>query len=338
MPPRPNLDFLRTFAVITVLIDHTALNINKHDVLGWSVSWLGVFGVYLFFVHTSLVLTWSLERRPHTLDFYVRRVFRIYPLAIIAVLVVITFHLQIAAEPFVVTTRSLFSNLLLTQNIQGQRYATGVLWSLPLEVQMYLVLPLLFLFARRERTLWPFLIIWIFACKLASSIYGSNMSNNFITVIPHFLPGIMAYIGFKHRSPRLPGFLFPALLFALCSYYEHAPSVQKGWLVCLALGLLLPFFRDIGNHFLITVSHTIAKYSYGFYLLHPFALLIAFVVLKNHSLWLKLTVEGACICVFSFLAYHLIEHPAVKLGSRVANYLQTRYGTDYRADYGLDLA
>ena len=40
----------------------------------------------MFFVHTALVLMWSLDRRPHILDFYIRRIFRIYPLAIFAVL------------------------------------------------------------------------------------------------------------------------------------------------------------------------------------------------------------------------------------------------------------
>ena len=334
---RTNLDLMRSIAVGTVLIDHTAQNMKHPIVFGWNLGWLGVFGVYLFFVHTCLVLMWSLERRPHTLDFYTRRVFRIYPLAMFFVLIVTIFHLKEFTGPL--TVKTLLANLLLVTNLVNRPLVWGVLWSLPLEVQMYLLLPMLFLFARRERVLWPFLLLWAFACKLLLELFGPAPAYNFsLTTIPLFLPGVMAYIGYKRRQARVPAAFFPLLLLALCAFYEGAPSVPRGWVACLLLGLLLPFFKEVQNKTLVTISHTVAKYSYGIYLLHPFALLFAFKWLKGHSLWVKLPVEALSIAIMAFLAYHLVEHPLVKIGSRIANRVQDRFGTNYTADYGLDLA
>src|SRR5580698_5913169 len=89
----PNLDLLRSVAVVTVLVAHVygALNVRHYG------PFYGAFGVGLFFVHTVLVLMWSLERRPQVLDFYVRRVARIYPLAIVVVLIAVTTHAKVNA-------------------------------------------------------------------------------------------------------------------------------------------------------------------------------------------------------------------------------------------------
>src|SRR2546423_12188612 len=93
-----NLDFLRAVAVLLVLAQHLCRRMHVEHV-GWApTTSLGLFGVLLFFVHTSLVLMYSLERRglQGTLllkDFYTRRIFRIYPLSILAVATALALHL-----------------------------------------------------------------------------------------------------------------------------------------------------------------------------------------------------------------------------------------------------
>jgi peptidoglycan/LPS O-acetylase OafA/YrhL len=90
---------------------------------GWDISWLGVVGVFMFFVHTSLVLMWSLGRKPHILDFFIRRIFRIYPLAVTAVLVTVLFHIptlhRLNGDSYFVWmgTKNLVSSLLLLENM-----------------------------------------------------------------------------------------------------------------------------------------------------------------------------------------------------------------------------
>jgi peptidoglycan/LPS O-acetylase OafA/YrhL len=94
-----NLDLLRAIAVLLVLAQHLCKRMSV-DQIGWiPTSSLGHFGVLLFFVHTSLVLMYSMDRSgltgPSLLkNFYIRRIFRIYPLSILTVLVALLLHLD----------------------------------------------------------------------------------------------------------------------------------------------------------------------------------------------------------------------------------------------------
>lgn len=67
---------MRSVAVLCVVIAHGLTYLGLPAIAGWS----GITGVCFFFVHTSLVLMFSLERDPEVGSFYLRRMFRIYPL------------------------------------------------------------------------------------------------------------------------------------------------------------------------------------------------------------------------------------------------------------------
>ena len=331
MSPKPNLDLLRAFAVSLVVLDHTALARGIHRLPGgWIAEWIGVAGVYIFFVHTALVLMWSLERKPHTLDFYIRRVFRIYPLAIVAILATVLFHAPVGGTVFHFfeyhppSHHNLLYALLLIQNIvPGQQNIIGVLWTLPLEVQMYLTLPILFAFIRRERAVWPLLLLWLLTCMTCRVVFPPIFSA-LPMAIPCFLPGIMAYLLFARVKPRLPAALLLPITFALVCLFMINPNSRRGWAFCLVLGLLLPFFRQLQTPWLTRPAHELAKYSFGIYLSHPFALVLGFYLLAGHSLAVQLSVEFLAIAVFSIAGYHLVEHPFIRLGSRLAGRVERR--------------
>jgi peptidoglycan/LPS O-acetylase OafA/YrhL len=95
-----NLDFLRASAVSFVLSAHL---LAFHNRLAGFSHHLGLYGVLLFFIHTSLVLLDSLRRQAEkTRDkglfagFVTRRVFRIYPASIAVVATVWLFRLPVA--------------------------------------------------------------------------------------------------------------------------------------------------------------------------------------------------------------------------------------------------
>src|SRR3974377_2116998 len=98
MKALPNLDFVRAVAVLSVVVSHTLVAFRVLIIGNWWVGWIGVVGVFVFFVHTSLVLMWSLGRKQHALDFYIRRVFRIYPLAMLAIAVTLLFHAPVGGN------------------------------------------------------------------------------------------------------------------------------------------------------------------------------------------------------------------------------------------------
>jgi peptidoglycan/LPS O-acetylase OafA/YrhL len=96
----PNLDFLRAVAVLLVLFSHLTYFAGFLSFGRFRVNWMGPVGVYFFFVHTCFVLMLSLERQYKGQgafqlfgSFMIRRIFRIYPLSIAAVLLIVFFHL-----------------------------------------------------------------------------------------------------------------------------------------------------------------------------------------------------------------------------------------------------
>ena len=173
-----NLDLLRAIALLAVLSVHILRFLGVIPA-GSPLLRMGRFAVLLFFVHTSLVLMQSLARRYRGErwrdvfgHFLVRRCFRIFPLSILLVLVVFAFKIP-AANVGVWSIHyvdlglgGLLSNLLLLQNLTFTPSIVGQLWSLPLEMQMYVLLPSLFLFARRATSVRPLLGLWVVAVGL----------------------------------------------------------------------------------------------------------------------------------------------------------------------------
>lgn len=92
-----NLDILRATAVLCVVVGHFFASARLPFPTNWPF-----FGVTLFFIHTSFVLMGSLARLELTgftrpwrlaLAFMIRRIFRIYPLSVLFVLLVPVFSI-----------------------------------------------------------------------------------------------------------------------------------------------------------------------------------------------------------------------------------------------------
>ena len=322
----PNLDLLRAVAVLSVLLEHSLLAFGVQWIGPWEVGWIGVVGVFLFFVHTSLVLMWSLERKPHTLDFYIRRSFRIYPLAWLAIAITLAFHAPVSGTP---TRYFHFAQLppgwwdriagwLLVSNLTRTYYLPlGVFWSLPYEVEMYVFLPLLFFFVRRKFSLWPLLILWALQAAFGVLLFPRR-AHSFFLAVPYFLPGIMAYVGFARRRAVLPSWTFPLALLLLWAVFLLHPGWREADFLCLAAGLGLPFFAQIRARWLRTVAHQVAKYSFGIYVMHPFAIVLGVYLLPHRPLSLQVGVILGSTALLAVCAYHGLESPMIRLGSRLA--------------------
>lgn len=183
-----NLDVLRSAAVLCVFIAHLGYAIS-----GAEYNAIGGVGVALFFVHTSLVLMMSLERDRNWFGFYVRRIFRIYPLSTLTVAVILTLHIpRDYSDLFrMPPVGVVIENLTLTQNVFGGPSVSVPLWSLPWEVQMYAILPVLFFFLRSGRSTAAVLI-----ATLAVRFAGLALGIRGLTALqyaPCFLAGVLAY-------------------------------------------------------------------------------------------------------------------------------------------------
>jgi len=331
-----NLDFLRATAVLLVLIDHTTKTFGHATFLRADIDWLGRFGVLLFFVHTSCVLMMSLGRLRATslagpslyAAFYARRFFRFYPLSAVCVALVTTLAIPCALiqdgvfKLFRPTLFQFMSNLLLVQNLTaGTPDVLSVLWSLPIEVQMYFVLPFIFTsLPLRGRLRW-LIVLWLGSIGLAVLQPHIDWRLNLARFFPCFVPGVIAYVGFADWRQEFAGAWFPVFLVALTCLFMLVPGWRAGWFFCLGMGIMLPLFRELTNGFLNRATHEIAKYSYGLYLTHVVCLWLAFVRLSFLPLYMRWIVFIGSILVASVAGYHLIEHPMIRVGTRVADNL-----------------
>ncbi|WP_395403796.1 acyltransferase family protein [Pseudoduganella sp. UC29_106] len=309
---QPNLDLLRAVAVLFVLVSHTITVVTGKMTLDLH-RW-GQLGVVLFFVHTALVLMQSLERQQLTGStmfkrFYVQRIFRIYPLAI----VFITSIFILGSKQW--TPFAMFSNLTLTQNLFYVGYASGVLWSLPLEVQMYICLPILYIFFRNRPVSW-LLVLWVLSVPVAYAVPFISGRINMLEFVPCFLGGVIAWRMQGHE--KLPGWAWPPLLAVCCIAFFYLADPWNNdygrWVVCLVVGLIIPQVRQLKQASLNAFSKTVAKYSYGIYLFHYPLLEFAFETLADRPYAVQWGVFLISVTGIPFVAYHLIEHPMIKLG------------------------
>ena len=181
-----------------------------------------------------------------------RRTFRIFPLSFFMVMSAAIFSLPVGhlkAGQFVqvhLHWTGLLSNLLLMQNVSHTESILAPLWSLPYEMQMSLLLPVLYFLARSARSallpvLWGvavFLGMYLYRMDMPATVYFGLRPGfpDLLVYVPCFLPGIIAYKLTKTRRLTLPAAMWPFALFVLTTLYLLRPSHKRGWICCLLLG------------------------------------------------------------------------------------------------------
>lgn len=335
--PERNLDLLRAVAVLAVFANHAANAILGHDTL--IAGWAGQAGVQAFFVHTSLVLMGSMEKDGAPTSggwirrFYIRRVWRIYPLAIVVIAVVLLLHAPsgpINERRHVYTAGDIAANFALVQDLFRRRNILGVLWTLPLELQMYVALPFCYLIARRPSA--GGMIALIAAGIVAAVAYTSGADTipgiwrlRVFEFVPCFLSGVLAYWLLRRAGrPRLSAQLWIAIIAAdfLLGYAAWTVWYET-WFVraafCAVLGVTIPLVADRAESRVTRLAHTIATYSYGIYLLHPISLWLGFYLLREMPLAVQLLAIVVSLTLGCLAAFHLIERPGIGLGRRIAH-------------------
>lgn len=328
-----NLDLLRSLAVFFVLLDHT-LEFHGFTYGGpFEMHQLGLLGVLFFFVHTCFVLMLSLERQSLFVSgwelvksFYIRRVFRIYPLAIFFLCLMTLFkipstHLSphfITYEP--PSAGKFLANVLLIQNLTHHHRGSiiGQYWSLPLEVQMYIVLPLLFFASRFLKKTGAQLALWASISIFFAYLQGTVLHVQIMEYVPNFMGGIMAFTLFARSKPRSSAAGWLPFLVLLSLIYMMWPARLTGWIICSLLGFSIPFFREISSERLKSLVKTVSKYSYGIYISHFFSLWVAFMKLAAAPALIQWGIYAGLLAALPWALYHVVEKPGIQLGIRLA--------------------
>jgi peptidoglycan/LPS O-acetylase OafA/YrhL len=150
------LDVLRGVAALCVVFDHLSYYVLQHvrnEVYHWFNP--GDYGVFVFFLISGYIVPASLERKGSVRSFWVSRVFRLYPLYLLAVGIAVALFLahfgSLRGEDADPET-SVLSQLLMMSNVLAGQNLPNVVWSLSYEMVFYLLLTALFMARIHKRS------------------------------------------------------------------------------------------------------------------------------------------------------------------------------------------
>jgi peptidoglycan/LPS O-acetylase OafA/YrhL len=122
----------------------------------------------------------------------------------------------------------------------------------------------------------------------------------------------------------VPGFLVGRCLLLQGDSMMNPRNVAVDSAVCLLLGLSIPLFKAVPFPWVTGSSHQIAKYSYGIYLFHIPALIFILKYFAPFSFVFKLVAYVVLSGAVSVFSYHVVEHPLIQFGKRVAERFESQ--------------
>ena len=330
---RPEIDGLRAFAIMAVIINH------------FNSDWLpgGYHGVDIFFVISGYVITSSLySRKSESLGlflagFYERRIRRLLPALLVCVVVTSILLCLFNPEPGVslgVGWRALFgwSNVSLF-NGSTDYFAEATelnpfthTWSLGVEEQFYLLFPFLIWFTgfgRQSRRGARNLLRWIGALTLTSClaflwIYGINQPAAYFLMPFRFwemASGCLVFVGLqngariKRLALRCPPVLLMVVISGLMVHPISDDAISTITIVVLT-AVLMTSVRPGSTAYAGLTNRVVVRIgliSYSLYLWHWSILSISRWTIGIH--WWTIPIQVSLMVLTAYASYRWIECP-----------------------------
>ena len=334
-----NFNILRFFAAVLVICGH------MYHLLGLPVLMLGgqavsTIGVEIFFLISGYLIMQSYTRDSNILRYTTRRFFRIIPglvfLCIITVVVIGPIFTTLDTRTYFSSssTWGYLRNILLfpVYSLPGvfehniyPNAVNGSLWTLVVEIGMYVVLPLALFMGNKLKHQKIVLVCFAVTLALSNSIingfypntrmviYGTSMAD-VLTLAPFFFVGVLFSFSEvkKHINLQLALILL-GTVFVLQMSYAKTEILMLAALSYFIFSFALapnPFF---GKYFVKN------DYSYGMYL---YAFLVQQILASlftqyNITFNIYLMMSIVISFVFAYLSWHLIEKPALDFCKRI---------------------
>ena len=360
---RPELDVVRFLAFLLVFLNHSlprdldsrtvALPKGMAQVLITCGS-MSSFGLSLFFTLSAYLICELLLREREATgvirakQFYIRRILRIWPLYFAGL--AIGFALSplsggySGAIPWVAWSAIMLGNWFVGSHSFGGG-PMGVLWSISVEEQFYLIAPWAIKYFNRK-ALWGFGIALIILSNAqlfllgTIPIYDFSIWTNSFVQFQNFAAGLVLCLVLHGQSPRISGWSRLGLLSACgCCWYcasdrfriHYSGNASPGsfqliggyGLATSGCVLLLLVFLGIDRKILPSWAIYSGRISYGLYVFHDLAIWAVggFFHLHHSAIGSAMTfVKGVCalgltLLVASF-SYRLFETPFLRLKKR----------------------
>ncbi len=335
-----NLDILRFFAIIPVMLLHTLeFTSNIPDSIKYIFAY-GWAGVDLFFVLSGYLIGSQAFSETDTsvgkslTVFWIKRWFRTFPLYYFVLLIYIFIKPLAVHKPFADDSLKFF--FYLQNYLTPKDFVQS--WSLCIEEQFYLIFPLL-LFGLNFRRLPKY--IWIIPAFLSLFFRFLNYQNGIVATQLSFLAEHFQFPFHTH----LDGISFGLILAAYKDIWQNWN--RRNLILCLGIFSLIAtlyyieptnlYEKTIPSYFLLAFSFSFiligihdqkwafspslisqtALWSYGLYLWNN---LVAKVVLKLNFITsdlVKIILFFIGSYLLSFLTYKFIEVPFLNIRSKV---------------------
>ncbi|MFD5599908.1 acyltransferase family protein [Leucobacter sp. NPDC058333] len=335
-----SLDYLRGLAALGIMLYHVASWTFGDQPADTFSGRIGTYGVSIFYVLSGLTLQHvyfsQMTDMRSVRQFFVRRVFRIFPLLWLVTIIAIVLS-RTAPDPF-----DLFLNLTgLFGFVSWDTYFSAGVWSIGNELVFYALFPIIVLAARSRAGLWVVGAV-LGGLYLYFAFIGidpsESMTDEWSTYINPLNQAFLFYCGFLigHllHSVRLSkvvvhGSLWGGIaLFILWPTSAERIDLVTGWnrlvftvlcvLICAAIYKIQPSLPRPVHVPLVTLGHA----SYSVYLLHP---IVYNVLNKSELLGNRSTALATIVLtlVVAYASYRWFEMPinrlARKLPSREKN-------------------
>ncbi|WPJ95002.1 acyltransferase family protein [Coraliomargarita algicola] len=326
---RPEIDGLRALAVLAVIVFH----------LGVDLLAGGFMGVDVFFVISGYLITSHIYRDMEKgifsfRKFWLKRICRLYPALFVMVIIVTLVACYTLAQPQDVFINHAYATIFSYENIYLKFTQRGYwaaesesiyflhAWSLSLEEQFYLILPLSLLLLRRFTKRHGLAIGLVAILSLALCVWGTY---SYPGATFYLLPTrvwellIGSWLAIRHFKSKRGSTITPiksSMLLAialilivapmfLVKSYAHFPGILA-LLPCVGTAMIIHYSGSgtITDRFLsFGIINYIGRISYSLYLWHwPFIVGTRYLI---DATWLAMIPA----LVMSVLSYHFVEQP-----------------------------
>lgn len=322
-----NFDLLRLLAATEVVFDHYFQQLHI-PISHLSKEILYLFpGVPVFFVISGYLISASFERNGNLVNYFRNRALRIFPglwgCILLTIIVITITGVSFFNKQTITWLPAQLIGVIYTPNFlanYGFGSYNGSLWTIPIELQFYIVLPLCYFFAPKNKvTYWFYGLLILFVTL--SLVYHFSHFSPLITkladysFVPHFYLFLMGVILQRLRIYK-SRFIYNKALYWLLAYlvfYFTAHDLLEANIFNLCQYLFLAFCVLSMAYTLPRAAEKLLRsndISYGIYIYH--GLILTVVVQEkwqeNFSVYLLLAITYLA----AYLSWIGIEKPFIQ--------------------------